>query len=104
MRAFGIWIKPSAVSEVRIPGSRLARVNQFRRRRLDDDVEDLFNRACVSNDLASAADLLALLEKWHARRSAGYGSERRISGAALFRARRELDRLSRLLTTGAASG
>jgi hypothetical protein len=104
MKAFGIWIKTSALSEIHIPGSRLARVNQFRRRRLDDDVEDLFNRACANNDLGSAADLLALLEKWHARRSAGYGSERRISGAALFRARRELDRLSRLLTTGAASG
>ena len=54
--------------EVQIPGARLARVNQSLKRRLDDDVEEVFNRACATNDLEAAADLLALLEKWHARR------------------------------------
>jgi hypothetical protein len=83
-------------NEIQIPGERLARVNQSLKRRLDDDVEEVFSRTCASNDLESAADLLNLLEKWHARRSASYGRERRISGANLVRARKELERLSAL--------
>jgi hypothetical protein len=94
MRRFGILVnKSSALHEVQIPGSRLARVSQSLRRRLDDDVEDVFLRACATSDLEAAADLLTVLEKWHARRSSSYGRERRISGAALQRARKELDRL-----------
>ena len=79
--------------EARIPGARMARLNQSLRRRLDDDVEEVFNRACTSNDLEAAADLLTVLERWHERRSATYGKERRINGAAIQRVRRELDRL-----------
>ncbi len=97
MRTFGfIGNRSSRVTEVAIPGARLARVNQSLKRRLDDDVEEVFNRACASNDLESATDLLALLEKWHTRRSANYGRERRIAGANLQRARKELERLSAL--------
>src|SRR6185312_9011598 len=81
MRTFGfIGAKVRPQNEVRIPGARLARVNQALKRRLDDDVEEVFSRACAGNDLESAADLLQLLEKWHARRSSSYGRERRISG------------------------
>jgi hypothetical protein len=95
MRAFGFLSnnKSLALHEVRIPGSRMARVNQSLKRRLDDDVEEVFHRACATNDLEAATDLLLLLEKWHARRSASYGRERRISGENLLRARKELDRL-----------
>src|SRR6266700_6252158 len=94
MRTFGFLVnRSSSLHEVRIPTARLARVNQSLKRRLDDDVEEVFNRACASNDLEAARDLLVLLEKWHARRSASYGRERRISGAALQRARKELERL-----------
>lgn len=97
MRAFGfVGNKTRPLHEVQIPGARLARVNQSLKRRLDDDVEEVFNRACATNDLESAADLLMLLEKWHARRSASYGRERRISGANLVRARKELERLGLL--------
>jgi len=97
MRTFGfINSKNTRLHEVQIPGSRLARVNQSLKRRLDDDVEEVFNRACATNDLESAADLLALLEKWHARRQANYGRERRITGVGLQRARKELERLSAL--------
>ena len=97
MRTFGFMVKKSAsLHEVRIPTARLARVNQSLKRRLDDDVEEVFHRACATNDLESASDLLALLEKWHARRSASYGRERRISGANLQRARKELERLTML--------
>ncbi len=97
MRTFGfIGSKIRSHNEIQIPGERLARVNQSLKRRLDDDVEEVFSRACASNDLESAADLLNLLEKWHARRSASYGRERRNSGANLVRARKELERLSAL--------
>ena len=102
MRTFGFLVnRTSALHEVRIPGSRLARVNQSLKRRLDDDVEEVFSRACATNDLDAASDLLTLLEKWHARRSASYGRERRISGASLQRARKELDRLFTLRGTAA---
>ena len=97
MRTFGFLVnRSSALHEVRIPGARLARVNQSLKRRLDDDVEEVFHRACATNDLEAATDLLLLLEKWHARRSASYGRERRISGASVQRARKELDRLTAL--------
>jgi len=95
MRTFGfIMNKSSRLNEVHIPGARLARVNQSLKRRLDDDVEEVFHRACATNDVEAASDLLALLEKWHARRSASYGRERRISGASLQRARKELERMT----------
>ena len=96
MRTFGFIGKSRPHDELQIPGARLARVNQSLKRRLDDDVEEVFSRACASNDLESAADLLVLLEKWHDRRSSSYGRERRISGANLARARKELDRLTAL--------
>jgi hypothetical protein len=82
-------------SAPRIPAARLERVQSFRRR-LDDCVEELFDRACSTNNLLAATDLLALLEKWHARRSDSYGRERRTSDAALQRARGRLERLRAL--------
>ncbi len=95
MRTFGFIMNKNAnTHEVRIPGERLARMNQSLKRRLDDDVEEVFHRACATNDFEAASDLLSLLEKWHARRAASYGRERRISGASLERARKELDRLA----------
>jgi len=97
MRTFGfIGNKTTRMHEVQIPGARLARVNQSLKRRLDDDVEEVFSRACATNDLEAAADLLALLEKWHERRQANYGRERRVAGVGLQRARKELERLSAL--------
>lgn len=83
----------AGMHEVRIPGSRLTRLNQSLKRRLDDDLEDVFNRACATRDIESARDLLALMEKWHQRRAERYGRERRINSAALERARAEMNRL-----------
>jgi len=104
MRTFGfIGSKTTRMHEVQIPGARLARVNQSLKRRLDDDVEEVFNRACATNDLEAASDLLALLEKWHARRQANYGRERRITGVGLQRARKELERLNVLHGAKAAA-
>ena len=94
MRTFGFLVnRSSGLHEVRIPGARLARVNQSLKRRLDDDLEEVFNRACAANDLEAAGDLLTVLEKWHARRAASYGRERRINSASLDRARKDLERL-----------
>ena len=105
MRTFGFLVnRASSLHEMRIPSARLARVNQSLKRRLDDDVEEVFNRACATNDLEAAGDLLALLEKWHVRRSASYGRERRISGANLARTRKELDRLMKLHGVAQESG
>jgi hypothetical protein len=97
MKTFGLLVrKTSGPHEVRIPGARLARVNQSLRRRLDDEIEAVFNRACATNDLEAAADLLTLMEKWHARRPAGHGHERRTGGEHLRRVRKQLERVSGL--------
>ncbi len=95
MKGFGFLLgKGSGLRAPQIPGARMERVNQALKRRLDDDIEEVFNRAIAANDIESANDLLALMEKWHARRQVRYGRERRISGMGVQRARRELDRLS----------
>ena len=103
MRAFGFVIRnstslrPPVSSDVAgIPAGRLSQVRQSFRRRLDDDLEAVFKRACLNNDPEAAADLLALLEKWHARRVARFGRERPISDEAVQRARSELERLNTL--------
>jgi hypothetical protein len=88
-----------------LPPAPLGRVNRSFRRRLNDSMELLFDEACVANKLSAAADLLALLERWHSPRQAGYGGERRISDATLERMRHKLKRLYALCgRPGAGSG
>jgi hypothetical protein len=72
------------------------------RRRLDDQVEEVFIRACASRDVDAARDLLNLLEKWHTRRLSRYGRERRINGASLERLRKEFDRFFNLKNANGA--
>jgi hypothetical protein len=83
----------SGLSEARIPDSRLDPVMHSSRRRLIDAIEEVMKRACAGNELEEAADLLTLLEKWHARRATQYGRDRRLHRADLQRVRRELDRV-----------
>jgi hypothetical protein len=105
MRTFGfIGNRSRSQSELQIPGARLARVNQSLKRRLDDDIEEIFSRACATNDLVSAADLLTLLEKWHLRRTTCSGRDRRNFGVNLQRARKELDRQTALRRNSVPSG
>jgi hypothetical protein len=59
----------------------------------------VFDRACVGNNLDAAADVLALLEKWHERRATKYGRERRIDDRDLEVMRAELQRLTTLRTS-----
>ena len=75
---------PQAVDGTRPPSKR----------RLDDDIEAIFNRACATSNVEAAGDLLAVLEKWHIRRTKKYGRERRINSLDLQAARRKLERLA----------
>jgi hypothetical protein len=83
----------SGLSEARIPDPSLAPAIYSGRRRLIDAIEEVMKRACAGNELEEAADLLVLLEKWHARRATQYGRDRRLHNADLQRVRRELDRV-----------
>ena len=80
------------LSEPAVPRDRLERINQILRRRLDDSVEDVFDRACLHGDLDPAAELLDVLKAMHARRQVRAGPERRTSDQAIRRASEELAR------------
>ncbi len=57
MRTFGfINTKNTRLHEVQIPVPGWPRVNQSLKRRLDDDVEEVFARACATNDLLEIGD------------------------------------------------
>jgi hypothetical protein len=61
------------------------------RRRLEDAVEDVFRAALQRGDLASAEDLLGVMESMHARARVRFSSERRGTALMIDRARKELD-------------
>jgi hypothetical protein len=82
----------AALAPATVPGDRLQRLQQAFRRRLDDAVVDVFQRACLSRDLDTAAELLTVLENMNERRRRTYGGERRISDATVAQAREELAR------------
>jgi hypothetical protein len=95
MRRLGFLLNFSSKVTVRpMPPVPSARVSHYFRRRLNDGVERLFEEACTANNLSAAADLIALLEKWHTSRAANQGGERRIGDATLRRVRHKLERLS----------
>lgn len=57
---------------------RLNSLRQSFRRRLSDQIEAVFQEACQSGDLATAADLLSTLERMQARADAAeFGGRRR---------------------------
>jgi hypothetical protein len=67
------------------------RLNRSLRRRLSDQVDYVFQAACLSGDLATAEDLLGVLERIYARRAASM-PERRLNDDVLVNARSELAR------------
>jgi hypothetical protein len=75
-----------------IPGQRLERVNPSLVNHLDEEIRELFNYACVANELEDAADLLALARTWHARRSYADDEQRQTGGIFLERMTGELKR------------
>jgi hypothetical protein len=97
MRSYGFLIGQSAgLRAVAVPSDNS---RSLHRRRLDDSLVDTFQRAVASNKLDAAADLLAILEKWHDRRKFKYGRERRIGDADLIAMRADLGRLTALRTS-----
>jgi hypothetical protein len=76
-------------------GSRATGPDLVVRRRLDDAVEEIFNRACASNNLDEAADLLAVLEKWNSSRK-DHSRRRRSNERDIKTMRAELERRTAL--------
>jgi len=75
-----------------IPADRLQRVQRSFRRRLSDQVEDVFHRACVEDDLQTAEALYQLLEFAQHRRHRAYAVERRVNNESIVAARQALER------------
>ena len=93
MRPFGSIIdKAVKLRDPPIPDARMVRVNPPSVSRLDEGLKELFDCACVANDLEAAADLLALMEKWYARRMYHDESQKRAHGILLKRMTGELHR------------
>lgn len=93
MRPFGSLIdRTIQLSQPPIPDPRLERVNPPVMIALDEGITELFDRACVSGELDAAADLLALLERWQARRAYANDQQRRLAGVHLRRMHGELER------------
>jgi hypothetical protein len=93
MRPFGTLIdKTIKFREPSIPGARLDRVTPRTEHRLDEGICELFEYACITSDLEAAADLMALIEKWHVRRAYKDYEQRRLVIIQLKRMRGELDR------------
>ena len=101
MKIFSRSRSGSEAAGQEIPAGRLERLNQMPKRRLGDAIEAVFYRACVQNDLRSAAGLLAVLGDLHARRARIFGSaEHPIEDTSLSLARAELDRCRELNRRG----
>jgi hypothetical protein len=93
MRPFGTLIEKAVkFREPSIPGARLDRVVPRTENRLDEGINELFEYACITNDLEAAGDLVGLIEKWHARRSYRDYEQRRLVAVQLKRMHGELDR------------
>jgi hypothetical protein len=93
MRPFGTLIdKTVKFREPSIPDARLERVRPPVVPRLDEGIAELFDYACNTNDLAAAADLVAMMGKWHARRAYSNDEQRRMGSIHLKRMVGELER------------
>jgi hypothetical protein len=93
MRPFGTLIqKTIKFREPTVPGARLERANPPVTHRLVEGVAELFRDACLINDMDAAADLVVVLEKWHARRSYENEQQHRAAGMILKRMHGELER------------
>jgi hypothetical protein len=75
-----------------IPTERIQRIQRSFRRRLSDQVEDVFHRACVEDDIQTAEDLYKLLESMQHRRRQLYAVDRRLNDDGIVSARHALER------------
>jgi hypothetical protein len=97
MSKLAVYFRPRNQAQGQeIPAERLSRVRQSLRRRLSDQVEETFYRACAENDIRTAAFLYATIEDMNTRRQQQHGRERRISDQAVAEAREALNRVRAL--------
>jgi hypothetical protein len=75
------------LAERQIPSHRMDRIVQAHHRRLDDALENAFQRACLNDDLDVAVALLGVLELMHQRRVDRFGKNRPIDDTAIVRVR-----------------
>jgi aminoglycoside phosphotransferase (APT) family kinase protein len=95
MRTYGLRVGAAAnLHETPPAGARMIASSRDYRRRLDDAMVAVFDRACYTNNLDAAADVLEVLITWHRRRSTKYGRERRINDDHLKSMLAELKRLT----------
>jgi len=95
MRTYGLRVGAAAnLHEAPPSGARMPPSSRAYRRRLDDAMVAVFDRACYTNNLDAAADVLEVLIMWHRRRSTKYGRERRINDDHLKSMLAELKRLT----------
>jgi hypothetical protein len=73
------------------PAAPTYRVQNWLRRRLEDAVEDVFRVALQRGDLASAEDLLGVMESMHARARIRFNVPRLGTAQMIERARKELE-------------
>ncbi len=76
-----------------VPQERMTRMYVSLKRRLSDKIEDVLDEACVTGDLQTAEELLAVLELMHVRPPRLIGRERRSAGDRLIRFRTEVETL-----------
>jgi len=71
--------EPEAPSFERRVADRIASMQEGFRRRVSDTIETAFHQACLTGDVETAADLLAILERMNreAPESTGIGGTRR---------------------------
>ena len=92
MKNLAVYFRPQRAREQLVPAQRMDRVRQSFRRRLSDEVEEVFYRACAENDSRTAAGLYAMIEDMNTRRRQQHGLERRISDERLANAWEALER------------
>ena len=81
---------PSRELPVDDPDSILERINKTLRRRLSDRIEAVFQAACVTGELETAAELITVLGNVRERGRRAFGDERRISDDPVAKAQAAL--------------
>ena len=72
-------------------GTPAYQAQNWLRRRLEDAVEDVFHAALQRGDLASAEDLLGVIENMHTRARVRFKAERKGTAMMIERNRKELE-------------
>jgi hypothetical protein len=84
-------LTPSGGKSQVTPSPPPYQVQNWLRRRLEDAVEDVFRAALQRGDLASAEDLLGVMESMHARARVRFNAPRHGTAQMIERARKELE-------------